>query len=135
MRYGLADAEHDGLLGEDIYRMEDNGDQTYLGTDLMEPEDAMFSRDLKWVPEELNRLAGIIQEREEELKRVYEALHGHAQARWALVDQVERCYRFLSEIKHFLMWPGGWWPKSLAMFYLAQVETFLILEKPLGGRR
>lgn len=43
-----------------LYRIDDDGSYHLLAADGGEPEDQSFWRDWNWVPEELNRLADII---------------------------------------------------------------------------
>jgi hypothetical protein len=62
VRYELRD-DVDGVWRKtDLVRIDDDGTKTVLGSDAMEPEDALFTRDLAWVPEELNRLAALVDE-------------------------------------------------------------------------
>lgn len=45
---------------EDLYRINDDGTETFLGSDCGEPEDNLFSRNWNWVLPELTRLAETI---------------------------------------------------------------------------
>lgn len=60
MRYDLRD-DLDNEFGYALFRVDDDGSETYLGTDVMEPEDVRFTRDLAWVPDELNALAHMVE--------------------------------------------------------------------------
>jgi hypothetical protein len=52
----------------DLFRVEDDGTETYLGCDEIAPEDVSFFRNLAWVPEEMNRLAALVDELRVRLK-------------------------------------------------------------------
>jgi len=50
----------DDEFRQDLWRINDDGSETLLGSDAGEPEDNLFCRDWKWVLPELNALADTI---------------------------------------------------------------------------
>lgn len=62
MRYELRQEDNGYRLMVHLYRVDDDGLETLLGSDGGEPEDQSFGRDWAWVPVELNRLAGLAEE-------------------------------------------------------------------------
>jgi len=63
MNYPYSD-EYEGCHCSLLYETDGEKPIRLIATDQMEPEDASFGRDLKWVVEELNKLASRIQELE-----------------------------------------------------------------------
>lgn len=92
MRYVLRNGD-DGSpgsagRGQTLWRMDDDFSETCLGTEDMEPEDALFCRDLAWCPAELNRLAVMIGALRAELRRTYEVISSHAQLTFQAQEEV-----------------------------------------------
>jgi hypothetical protein len=67
MRYEVrADPESDEGR-HDLIRIDNDGSETVVGWDRGEPEDNSFTRDYRWVVQELNTLAARVRELEEDL--------------------------------------------------------------------
>ena len=62
MRYELRPEDNGWRYVVNLYRIDDDGTETELGSDGGEPEDQSFGRDWAWVPIELNRLAALCDE-------------------------------------------------------------------------
>ena len=61
----------------ELYHVDNNSTETFLGADYGTPEDNSFHRDWAWVPAELNQLAAKIKELEKQLSLAREASQIH----------------------------------------------------------
>jgi hypothetical protein len=77
--------------GSDLYRVESDGTETYLGTDEMAPEDVMFARDLAWVPEEMNRLAEALEHRNAQVAVLAARVIQVAKVAGEVATRIEKC--------------------------------------------